>query len=196
MIFRRREMPTLKERLRVWLWPRRSWERSLRYVSLRMVRMRAAPHKVALGCAIGVFASVTPFLGVQMLIAVVLAMTLRANVAAALLGTFFGNPLTWPVIWATTYTLGCALLGIPGGLDALLLLENVQNFTNALLRFSPELIYAAANILWPFVHPMFIGSLPIGLLSAAAFYYVSRRAAASYALNRAQRMKLRLQMAY
>lgn len=184
------------ERVRVWLWPRRSWPRSLRYVMYRLIRMRAAPHQVALGCAIGVFTSITPLFGLQMILAVALAFLLRANIAASLLGTFFGNPVTWPVIWATTYTVGCAMLGVPGGLDISMLSQNVEQFAEAVGRLSPELVLAAGDILWPLVKPMLIGSMPIGILASIVFYYVCRRAAASYALRRARRLNARLVPAY
>lgn len=196
MILKRREAPTWKERLRVSLWPRRSWERSLRYVYLRLVRMRAAPHKVALGCAIGVFASITPLFGVQMILAGFLAMVLRANLASAMLGTFFGNPLTWPVIWAATYSAGCAMLSVPSGLSIDAFRQNVGVFIEAMSRLSIETIVAAGNVLWPFIYPMLIGSLPVGLAAACAFYYVSQRAASSYASRRAKRLKAGLQAVY
>ncbi|MGH1417623.1 MAG: DUF2062 domain-containing protein [Hyphomicrobiaceae bacterium] len=196
MILKRRETPTWTEHLRVSLWPRRSWARSLRYVYLRLVRMRAAPHKVALGCAIGVFASVTPLFGFQMLLAGFLAIVLRANFASAMLGTFFGNPLTWPVIWAATYSAGCVILSIPTGLKLDTFYQNVAQFIDALTRLSLDTIIAAWNVLWPFVYPMLIGSLPIGFAAACAFYYVSQRAASSYASRRAKRLKAGLQAAF
>jgi uncharacterized protein (DUF2062 family) len=41
MLFRRRESESLLERLRVHLWPRRSWSRSTRYVLYRLRRLSA-----------------------------------------------------------------------------------------------------------------------------------------------------------
>ncbi|HMM65076.1 MAG TPA: DUF2062 domain-containing protein, partial [Mesorhizobium sp.] len=38
MLFKRRETESLWERLRVWLWPRRSFSRSLQYFSKRILR--------------------------------------------------------------------------------------------------------------------------------------------------------------
>ena len=64
------------------------------------MRLKASPHQIALGGAAGVFAAFTPFLGAQMALAAVLAAVCRASVPAALLGTFVGNPLSWPAIWA------------------------------------------------------------------------------------------------
>ncbi len=89
MLFKRRQLPSFAERVRLWLWPRRSWSRSLRYVLYRIVRLRANPHSLALGCAAGVFAACTPLIGGQIVLAAMLALALRANVAAAILATFF-----------------------------------------------------------------------------------------------------------
>ena len=89
MLFKRRAPATLKEQLRLLLWPRRSWERSFKYVTHRLMRLRETPHQLALGCAIGVFAALTPFVGLQMVLAGLVAIALRASFAAAMLGTFF-----------------------------------------------------------------------------------------------------------
>lgn len=196
MILKRRDAPSWKERLRVWAWPRRSWARSLHYVYLRLMRMRAGPHQVALGCAIGVFASITPFVGVQMIGAGVLAYLLRANLAAAMLSTFISNPLTWPVIWTATYTVGCAMLSIPAGLNIDVFSSQMAEFGDAAARLSPDVIMSAGKMLWPVIYPMLIGSLPVGLAAAVAFYYVSQRAASSYAMRRAARLRAGLNAAY
>ena len=80
MLFRRRTPPRLSEKIRVWLWPRRNWKRSSRYISHRLRRLRATPHAIALGCATGVFASFTPFLGGHFVLAGVLAWLTRGSI--------------------------------------------------------------------------------------------------------------------
>ena len=57
MLFRRRETESWAERLRVHLWPRRSWSRSSRYVLYRLRRLSASPHAIALGFDIPLRAS-------------------------------------------------------------------------------------------------------------------------------------------
>ena len=174
------------ERIRVWAWPRRSWERSLRYVVHRLLRLRADPHTLALGCAIGVFAAVTPLIGLQMLLAGALALLLRASLAAAMLGTFFGNPVTWPVIWSGTYALGCALLGIPGAFSQIDFGAEFARFSQTMWQLSPEVFDAALSMVWPFVEPMLVGSIPIGLICAFVFYRLTKRAAVAHQMRRRQ----------
>lgn len=144
------------ERMRLAFWPRVSWNRSGRYVMKRMLRMKASPHKIAIGCAAGVFASITPLIGVQMAMAGAIALILRGSIAAAMLATFFGNPLSWPIIWGATYALGSAMIGQPGAAEAAALLPGDDPFL-------------------PILYTMLIGSIPIGLASAAVSYGVVAR---------------------
>ncbi|MBU2581103.1 MAG: DUF2062 domain-containing protein [Alphaproteobacteria bacterium] len=172
--------PTLSEQLRVLVWPRHSWERSLRYILLRLMRVRATPHQLAFGCAIGVFASVTPLVGLQMAVAGLLALVLRASFTAAMLGTFFGNPIVWAVIWPATFATGSYMLGVPGGLDQTALQVQFAELWQSVSEFSPGMVGAAFAILWPVVKPMLIGSLPVGIAIGAVIYFATRRAATTY----------------
>lgn len=188
MLFGRRQPPTIMERLRTWLWPRRNWSRSLRYFLLRLERLQASPHQVALGCAAGVFASITPLLGTQMLLAAALAVAIRASVPAALIGTFFGNPLSWPLIWGSTYMAGCHLLGV----ESIFVVGDFDQYfaplKAALASASPEMVSAALNSLWPIFKPMLVGSVPLGLLTAIVIYYALRPAVTAYQRSRARQV--------
>ncbi len=180
MILDRRTPPTWREQLRVLVWPRRSWERSAKYVLLRLLRVRASPHQLALGCAIGVFAAITPLVGVQMVLAGILAIAFRASFAAAMLGTFFGNPLTWAVLWPLTYTVGCTMLGLPSAIGEIEIRSQLEQFWGAVSQLSPDMIQAAGAVVWPFMKPMLVGTLPVGLLIASGFYVVCKKAAVAH----------------
>ncbi len=184
MLFDRRVPPTYSEQARVLVWPRQSWERSLRYILLRLLRVRATPHQLAFGCAIGVFAAVTPLVGLQMALAGVLALVLRASFTAAMLGTFFGNPIVWAVIWPATFATGSYMLGVPGGLDQAALQAQFSELWESVRQFSPSMVSAAAAILWPVVKPMLVGSLPVGIAIATFFYFATKRAAITYQARR------------
>src|SRR6185312_714907 len=106
MLFRRRESEPLRERVRVWLWPRRSFTRSLQYFSKRILRLNATPHAVAAGVGAGVFASFFP-LGSHFVIAAVVTWLIAGNLVAALLGAAVGgNPLTVPILWGASWATG------------------------------------------------------------------------------------------
>ena len=154
----------------------RRWRAATRLGARKLSRLRASPHEIALGCAVGAFASITPLLGIQTLIAVALAMVLRASVPAAVVGTFVGNPLSWPFIWASTYAMGLQLVGLEGVFDPSAIERNMLQLWAAVLERSPHIMDATAALLWPLLWPMLAGSLPIGLLTAAIVYYISRNA--------------------
>jgi uncharacterized protein (DUF2062 family) len=160
MLFRRREAESFLERVRVHLWPRRSWSRSTRYIVHRLRRLSATPHAVALGFAAGVFAATTPFLGTHMIMAALLAWIIGGSIVAALLGTFFGNPITYPFLWVGTYEVGHLMLG--GGSEP------------ARIDLSSGIFQSSIDQLWPILKPMSLGAIPIGLGLAALSYALVR----------------------
>lgn len=110
MLFRRRTPEPLANRMRVAVWPRRSWSRSGRYYAARLQRLTGSPHAVALGLAIGVFCAFTPIYGVHIAVSVGVAMLLRASAAAAVAGAMLNNPLTAPAILASAFAVGRMML--------------------------------------------------------------------------------------
>jgi len=184
MIFKRRTPPTFAQQLRVMVWPRHSWGRSLRYIALRLMRVRATPHQLALGFSLGVFAAITPLVGIQMLIAGIAALALHASFTAAMLGTFFGNPLTWALVWPATYSAGCFLLGVPAAIHTGDLANRLGAFWDSVWQFSPDTIAAGFKLVWPYVEPMLMGTLPIGTAIALVCYLGCKRAAVAHQRRR------------
>lgn len=142
----------------------------------RLLALRASPHEIALGCAAGVFAAFTPFLGLQMLLAVALALLFRVNVPAALLGTFAGNPLSWPAIWTASYIAGAWMLGNDPALSAETVSYSAEVIAAAASNPTPVAIDAAASTIAPHFKSLLTGSLLVGLIAAALSYYPTRRA--------------------
>lgn len=92
-------------------WPRGGWSRAAQYVRHRLHRLPDSPEKIARGIFAGVFTTFTPFYGLHFLVAALLAFVMRGNVLAALLATFFGNPLTYVPIGVISMRTGYFLLG-------------------------------------------------------------------------------------
>ncbi|MFP3920314.1 MAG: DUF2062 domain-containing protein [Dichotomicrobium sp.] len=179
MLFQRRERPSLLETLRVAVWPRRSFARSIKYVFYRLWRLSGSPHAIAVGCAAGVFIGFTPFFGFQLVLAGLLAWVLGGSIIAAALGTFVANPISFPLIWYSTYKLGCVMLtgkpiGACGGLP-----EGMASWGGAimerLMAFSTEAAMLLVQGVWPVIKPMALGSLPIGALAAGISYIIVRK---------------------
>ncbi|MGL4395710.1 MAG: DUF2062 domain-containing protein [Hyphomicrobium sp.] len=154
----------------------RTTVRRARYIWRRMLRLRATPHEVALGCAAGIFAAFTPFVGLQMLLAGVLAFVLRVNIPAALIATWAGNPLSWPIIWASSYVAGSWVLGTDPMLSGGEVTHGANVLGQALKAPSTAALDHAVNALAPLFKPLVIGSLVVGLIAAAGSYYPTRRA--------------------
>ncbi len=177
MLFARRTKPRFWERVRVAVWPRRSWGRSMRYVRKRVLRMSGSPHAVAAGFASGVFASCTPLVGFHFLLGAFVAYITRGNLVASALGTAVGNPLTFPFIWAATYRIGSWILGIDGrGPDA------------GPIRLSHGLFNESLDTMWPLLKPMLVAGVPIGVIAWILFYFPVRRAVRIYQENRKRRV--------
>ena len=85
--------------------------RAIEYVGIRLKRIPDTPHKISLGMSCGIFASFTPLFGLHFLIAGLLSYLMRANVLASLIGTFVGNPITFPIITVFNLKLGEWILG-------------------------------------------------------------------------------------
>lgn len=188
MLFSRKNPETWGEWLRVLLWPRRSWSRSAKYVSKRILRLTASPHAIAAGVAAGVFASFTPFMGFHFIIAFCVAYIIAGNFLAAASGTFFGNPLSFPFIWAATYNLGNFILsgehthGEP---------DELSDLTDAnVMEIGLSGIWEAVVGIWePVLKPMLIGSVPLGVVFGIIAYIITRWASIKFDTARKKRRR-------
>jgi uncharacterized protein (DUF2062 family) len=164
MLFSRREPPTKGERVRVALWPRRSWGRSFAYYKHRVLRLEASPHAIAAGVAAGAFASCTPFVGFHFILSFVLAFLIGGSLIAAAFGTAVGNPLTFPFIWLTSFEIGTFILGAQGATSPLS------------LELSFETITRSFDLIWPTLKPMLLGGTLLGLVLGGFAYVLVRSA--------------------
>jgi uncharacterized protein len=179
MFFRRKKPLPIVMRLRYAVWPARSFGRSARYMLLRLLRIDASAHSIAAGCAVGVFAVFTPFLGLQMTIGAILAIALRGSILASAVGSFAGNPVTYPIIWISTFTLGNVLLGSTASAEISTLSNGAEALGRSIREASPDGVASAIHGLWPILKPMALGSLPLGGLSALLTYFFVRQLAAA-----------------
>lgn len=167
MLFRRRQKPSVGERLKALFWPRKGFLRPFQYFTMRILRLNATPHAIAAGVAAGVVSSWTPFMGFHFILSFALAWLVAGNMIAAALGTAFGNPLTFPFLWGTSWKIGNYLLGSAatagsGGINLHHLYETLS-----------------IHELWrPIIEPMLLGAVPpalaSGLVSYLAIYFAAR----------------------
>ena len=75
----------------------------------RAKKLQGDPTYVARGMAIGVFIGVTPTIPFHTAISIALAFIFRASKPAAIVGVWFGNPVTIPFFYLGSYKVGALL---------------------------------------------------------------------------------------
>ena len=197
-MFKRRTKRTYVQSIAAAIYPRGGWSRAVSYILLRLRRLPDPPHKIARGIAAGVFVCFTPFFGFHIVIAAVLAMVMQGNMLAAVLATFFGNPITFPFIAGISMEMGSWMLGytehIPlprvVGAFSYASLELWANFTSI---FTDEVAHWN-RLSWFFRRifvPYLVGGLAPGVVVSVVAYMAFRPLITVYQVNRIKRLKKR-----
>ena len=111
MVFKRRNPKPFLRAVWEFFWPRGGWARAFHYVKHRVRRLPDRPERIARGIWAGVFTTFTPFYGMHFVTAALIAYLMRGNILAAMMATFFGNPLTYVPIGVIALQTGHWLLG-------------------------------------------------------------------------------------
>ncbi|MEL6960395.1 MAG: DUF2062 domain-containing protein [Pseudomonadota bacterium] len=208
MVFRRRDRRPIWRVLLELIWPRGGWGRAAQYVKHRVRRLPDTPEKIARGIWAGVFTTFTPFYGLHFLVSAVIAMIMRGNILAALMATFFGNPLTYVPIAYASLTTGHWLLGTrldrnlldgPDGQEfcgigcqfgnafedlwhnLLAIFTHEKMDWSGLLRFNQEVFY-----------PYLVGGILPGIVAATICYYLSVPLITAYQNRRRKILRAKL----
>ena len=149
----------------------------------------------------GVFTTFTPFFGLHFVIAALVAFVVRGNVLAALLSTFFGNPLTYVPIAMTSLRTGYWMLGLEWGRG------NVhgslgEKFGDAWgdLHHNFLAMFSDATADWHGLRlfydevffPFMIGGIIPGIFVGIIFYYISLPLIRAYQHRRKGAIKAKL----
>ncbi|MDO6591322.1 DUF2062 domain-containing protein [Loktanella sp. D2R18] len=189
MVFKRRDRRPIWQIVLDFIYPRGGWARAFEYVKHRVRRLPDTPEKISRGIAVGVFASFTPFYGLHFVIAALLAQVMRGNILAALLGTFFGNPLTYIPIGVAALSMGHLLLGRPFNAAIFGFGDRAAEFCGLGCRFGNAFsdithnfiaMFTPARADWhglaQFYHELFlpymVGGIIPGILCGAGAYYI------------------------
>ncbi len=126
---------SLSKSLKEILSPKYWWQEFQR----QLRELRGKPHEISLGIAIGVFIGITPTVPFHTVLAVSLAILLRASKLAAALGVWVCNPLTIPFFYYGSYRLGRFVLGLselslPQDYSFISLIQLGQHVTVAMLH--------------------------------------------------------------
>ncbi len=200
MVFRRREKRSFLKFFWEVMLSLKGLSRAIEYIKIRIKRIPDTPHKISLGVSCGIFASFTPFFGLHFLIAGLLSYLIRGNVLASLIGTFVGNPITFPFITLFSLKLGEILIGksqstkydggeiFEGFLDIIFLFYK-KFFTDGSFveKSSPK----ANEFIYSVFLPYSLGGLILGVLGAILSYFLLRPLVDTYQKRRQKRKKIR-----
>lgn len=200
MVFKRRDRRSPWQVIRELVYPRGGWKRAFHYVTHRIRRLPDTPHKIARGIWAGVFVTFTPFYGLHFLCAALIAWAVRGNILAALLGTFFGNPLTYVPIGVVSLQTGHILLGRTfhqgrhGSFTASFKAAARDLHDNFLAIFSArEANWDGLAVFWHDVFfPYLIGGIGPGIVVATVCYYLTIPLVTAYQHRRKGRLKQKL----
>ena len=139
------------------------------------------PHRLALGIAVGMFVTMLPLIGFQMMISVFLAWILRANKLVGIPLVWISNPATAIPIYLPCYRLGCVLLG--GKVDEAKWTEWRE------LQADPATTWGITIKFWweglmDIIPPLCLGCLVVATALGVVSYYISLLAIRSYRLRR------------
>ena len=204
-MFKRRERRSIFRFFYEVIFSLKGISRAIGYVGIRLKRIPDTPHKISLGMSCGIFASFTPLFGLHFLIAGLLSYVLRANVLASLIGTFIGNPITFPIITVFNLKLGEWILGsneyssgdggkiFEGFLDFIFLIYK-SLFTEG--SIGENSVPRMNEFLYGVFIPYSLGGLILGISVAIISYFLLRPLVSTYQKKRdslkARRLKKKL----
>jgi hypothetical protein len=182
VVFKRRDKRSAFKVVFSTLWPIGGWSRAFQYVKHRLRRLPDTPESIARGIWAGVFATFTPLYGLHFLVALIIARICNGNILASLLGTFFGNPLTYFPIGVISIKTGNFLLGNQTG-DP----EKYRSFVGKFLDAGRDLqtnigsVFSGKPADWSnlvvfydeFFFPFLIGGIAPGIVVASISYFLT-----------------------
>ncbi|MBI4410911.1 MAG: DUF2062 domain-containing protein [Deltaproteobacteria bacterium] len=123
-----------------------------------LIHSHATPEEVAGGFALGVFVSMTPTLGLHMILAAGFAALFKKNAIAAALGTWVTNPLTLFPVYYFTHRVGQTMMG-----------------ESRLKILRPDSIRDLFHMGKEIFIPLLLGGILVGLLAAFVSYFFVKR---------------------
>lgn len=155
-----------------------SFKRIFRFNYLKLLRLKASTHSIAIGLAAGVLVGFMPIIPFQTVVAVAFAFLVRGSKIAAALGTWVSNPINVIPFYSMLYYVGKAVL--PLDIPRL-------DFRNLELE-------AMIQQGWGLVLAMFAGGLLMGVPAAFLTYVLSFKAVHRYRQKRMIRLIKKYQL--
>jgi hypothetical protein len=157
-----------------------------------LFRLRGSSKAVAGGLALGVFIAITPTIGLQVVLAALLATIFNLNRPAAIITVWITNPFTIPVIFTFNYWVGTMFFSGPPVSDvAKRLFDFVKQMASFDLWQMIDQFTAFMQLGQEVLIPLATGSIMVSSCMAAVIYVVSKRILDAYFARRERKRKIR-----
>ena len=188
-MFQRRHKLHLSAKIGQWIWPRMGWRRTIIYFWHRLQRIPGTPSSIAAGFAIGVGVAMTPFYGMHIVTAGLIAWALRGNIVASVLGAQMANPWTAPPLWFAAYYAGALIMGFSTAVRPPNFVSMFKGLTESVLNADMAMF---TDKVWPVFLPMIVGSIPMGIVTGTIAYFVLLPVLKAVHLRRIARRRSRI----
>jgi uncharacterized protein len=145
-------------------------KRRYKFYLLRLFRIKASPHAVAMGITLGFIPHWFPTFGIGPILSVGLAKLGRANLIAAAAGGIIGTPL-WPLCFYLNYRLGSLLIEGKSHVDQISEVEYIEAVNHTLGSLQSGSLY------------FLIGAIVNIVISSIIIYFISFWLFKKYRLN-------------
>jgi uncharacterized protein (DUF2062 family) len=143
-------------------------QRRLRLLYLSIIRLRGNPHELALGIALGILIGIMPIVPFHMIIAVTLAILLKASKITAAGATWICNPVTVYPIYNYSYKIGTTLLGFDYNVKLLTPMVEAIN-AGEYFKAATSILGGSAMAIGTFL----LGGIILGVLFSVPSYVIS-----------------------
>jgi uncharacterized protein (DUF2062 family) len=163
----------------------------LRPILRWVVKLRSSPQAIAGGMGIGMFVAFTPTVGVQLILAVLLATMLNLNRASSMIPVWITNPVTIAPIYTFNYWLGLKFWDGPPLKEVSGLFKDIGH-TMAHLEFwnIKEQFLAVLQMGKDILIPLLTGSLIVGAFTGILTYILCLQLLSIFFSRRAEKRLL------
>lgn len=164
-LLKRRNPRSFLQNTQQLIWPSMGWKRALHYFYHRLFRGGVPANRITAGLATGAAVSWSPFMGTHILHVVFFSWLFRVHLLSGVIGTIWGNPWTFPIMYWIAYEIGvmiCTLAGygefvaIPDRITMNYLLQTPWQFISYIFNNPLKLLlpltvggYLCALVFWP-----------------------------------------------
>ncbi|MEE4240856.1 MAG: DUF2062 domain-containing protein [Desulfopila sp.] len=150
---------------------RRTYLIRLRPILRWIIKLRSSPRAIAGGLGVGTFVAFTPTIGIQLILAVLLATLFNMNRPAAMIPVWITNPVTVAPIYTFNYWLGSRVWEGPPLSEVSSLFVSIGR-TMAHLEFwnVKDQFLAVVQISKEIFIPLLLGSIAIGVVTGLLVY--------------------------